>query len=133
MSRLFAWLIDGTLLTLHVAALSWLAGRDRWLDLLLADLRPWCALAACLAIAWSWFFVSLGGSTPGMMLLGQRIETLRGDPLTPPEALTRALWAVPSFALGLFGFALALFDARGQTLHDKLCGCVVVTGPPPLR
>src|SRR5216684_2922233 len=111
MSRLFAWLIDGTLLSLQLAALLWLAGRSRWL-----------------AIAWSWFFVSLGGCTPGMMLLDQRLETLHGDPLTPAEALGRALLAVPSFALGLFGFTLALFDARGQTLHDKLSGCVVVTG-----
>ena len=34
--------------------------------------------------------------------------------------------AVPSAALGLAGFALALVDPRGQTLHDKLCGAVVV-------
>jgi len=33
---------------------------------------------------------------------------------------------VLSGALGMFGFVLALFDLRGQTLHDKLCGCVAI-------
>jgi uncharacterized RDD family membrane protein YckC len=42
------------------------------------------------------------------------------------EALIRAALAVPSAAFGLAGFALALLDPRGQTLHDKLCGTVVV-------
>jgi hypothetical protein len=27
----------------------------------------------------------------------------------------------------LFGFTLSLFDRRAQTLHDKVCGCVIVT------
>jgi len=45
---------------------------------------------------------------------------------TVAEALARAALAVPSAALGLSGFALALVDPRGQTLHDKLCGAVVV-------
>jgi hypothetical protein len=26
----------------------------------------------------------------------------------------------------VFGFVLALFDARGQTLHDKVSRCVTV-------
>ena len=38
---------------------------------------------------------------------------------------SRALLSLPSAFLGFSGFTLALFDARGQTLHDKLCRCVV--------
>ena len=37
-----------------------------------------------------------------------------------------ALFAVVSAGLGLAGFALALVDLRGQTLHDKLSGAIVV-------
>jgi uncharacterized RDD family membrane protein YckC len=49
-----------------------------------------------------------------------------GAPLDPVQALWRALFALPSAALCLFGFVLALFDARGQTLHDKLSRSLVV-------
>jgi hypothetical protein len=34
--------------------------------------------------------------------------------------------ALPSLAFGAFGFVLALFDAQGQALHDRLTGCRVV-------
>src|SRR6267143_1038313 len=47
-----------------------------------------------------------------------------------PELLlgAPALWIAvgAALALALFGFVLALFDLRGQTLHDKLCRCVAV-------
>jgi len=61
-----------------------------------------------------------------MAFTGQRLRTLEGQPLEPIVAFARALLAVFSGALGLFGFVLALFDLRGQTLHDKLCRCVAV-------
>ncbi len=99
------------------------------LDLLLRGPRLpalWIALCALIAIAYSWLFTALGGRTPGLALAGLRIESRRGGTLTIGESLARALLAVPSAALGLAGFALALVDLRGQTLHDKLCGAVVV-------
>src|SRR5260370_33089165 len=112
MSRLFAWLIDGTLLTLQLAALLWLAGRSRWLDLLLVDLRPWAALAACLASGWPWFFASLGGSTPGLVLLVQRPGTPGGAPLTPAEAFRRRLLAAPAVPVRPLASAPAPLDGR---------------------
>jgi len=50
---------------------------------------------------------------------------LHGGSPTPVAALARALLSVVS-AAGLFGFVLALFDRRAQTLHDKLCRCLVI-------
>jgi uncharacterized RDD family membrane protein YckC len=44
----------------------------------------------------------------------------------PARALVRAALALVSFALFLAGFWLALFDRRGQTLHDKLTRTFVV-------
>jgi uncharacterized RDD family membrane protein YckC len=111
----------------HLLLATRLEGDSRYaLDLLFSAGALWAALGAILAVAYSWLFVALGGRTPGMALASQRVQTLHGDAPTPIEALLRALLAVPSAALGLFGFTLALFDARGQTLHDKICGCVVV-------
>ena len=101
-----------------------------YLEAFLSQAPFWLGFAACLALAYSWIFVALGGRTPGMAFTGQSLRRLGGDPLTPGEALLRALFSLPSAALGLFGFVLALFDSRGQTLHDKLCRCVVVVSPP---
>jgi len=137
-AQLLAWSVDLAVVlacaSLHVAvATALLRGApgsvDQGLDLLLRGPRLpalWGALCALLAVAYSWLFTALGGRTPGLALAGLRVESQRGGTLTVGEALARAALAVPSAALGLSGFALALVDPRGQTLHDKLCGAVVV-------
>ena len=141
-ARLIAWSIDLAVLAGCAAAHVWLAAAiigparlaphgagspDYWLDLLLAPkLIPlWAALAACLAVSYSWLFAMLGGRTPGMALARLKLVTVRGGAPTPAEALARAALSLAS-AAGLLGFALALFDERGQTLHDKLARTEVV-------
>ena len=146
-AQLFAWTVDFAVLALctalHVGLATWLFGAariapegasaDYWLDLLLRGPRLplfWTAQASLLAVAYSWLFAVLGGRTPGLALAGLRLKSLRGGSLTVSEALARAAIAVPSAALGLSGFALALLDPRGQTLHDKLAGAVLVRAQP---
>jgi uncharacterized RDD family membrane protein YckC len=129
--RLAGWSVDLALVAALFAGHVWLAGAlsgetGYWLDLLLAFPLLWASLAACLALAFSWSFVALRGRTPGMALTGQRLRSLRGDAPTPLLAFARALLSVASAGLGLFGFVLAFLDLRGQTLHDKLCRCVVI-------
>lgn len=112
-----------------VLALAWTAGRLGGRDigeLVLEMPGVWLGLSAGLALAYSWSYIALGGRTPAMALLGLRLLSAQGGPISPGLALARALLALLSGALGSFGFALALFDGRAQTLHDKLCGCVVV-------
>jgi uncharacterized RDD family membrane protein YckC len=128
-SRLGAWAIDSALLMLLCCGQILLAARltnHDWVDLALS--RPlfpfWVVLLACDAIACSWMFAA-AGRTPGMLAMGQRFRTLEGGVPTPGEALQRALLSVLSAAPAMFGFSFALFDTRGQTLHDKLCGCIV--------
>ena len=137
-AQLLAWSVDLSLVllcaALHVGVATALlrapaGSADSSLDLLLRGPRLpalWAALSALLAIAYSWLFTTLGGRTPGLALAGLRVESKRGGTLTVGEALARAALAVPSAALGLSGFALALVDPRGQTLHDKLSGAIVV-------
>ena len=128
-SRLAAWAIDGSLLaflaSLQILLAAWLTNHD-WIDLALS--RPlfpfWLVLVACDAITCSWLFAA-AGRTPGMLALHQRLRTLDGGLPTPGDALQRALLSLLSAAPALFGFSFALFDSRGQTLHDKLCGCIV--------
>jgi uncharacterized RDD family membrane protein YckC len=128
-SRLGAWCIDGALLAALAAGQILLVAaftHHDWLDLALSQpLFPfWAVLTACDALACSWLFAAMG-RTPGMAVLGQHLRTLDGELPTPAEALQRALLSLLSAAPALFGFSFALFDARGQTLHDKLCGCIV--------
>ena len=125
--RLVAFAVDAAVLALIVSAHAALALQStRYpFDTLRAQGWLFLSLAAVLAVAYSWFFVALAARTPGMALAGLRLQTLQGASPNPSQAFARALLCLLS-AVGLFGFALALFDARGQTLHDKLCRCVAI-------
>ena len=143
-AQLLAWSIDLALVlicaALHVALAALVLGlgrlapaqtgsADYWVDLLLFTRRLpllWTLLAASLALSYSWLFAALGGRTPGMALARLRLVSEQGGSPSPARALFRAAISLPSAALGLAGFALALFDPRGQTLHDKLARTVVV-------
>ncbi len=127
--RLVAWTVDLAIVCAFVAANVVAAARLSGQDPLFALARGgglFAGLAAALSVAWSWLFVAGSARTPGMALTGQRLQTMEGARPGPGRALARALLALVSAAAGLFGFVLALFDPRGQTLHDKLCRCVAV-------
>lgn len=95
------------------------------LDALLREPGLWAGLLALVGMAYSFVFVALQGRTPGMAAARCELRTVVGDALSPLEALLRAVISAASTP-ALFGFVLAVFDRRGQTLHDKLCGCLVV-------
>lgn len=84
--------------------------------LLLVLATVYCAVAAFL---WN-------GRTLGRLLLGLRLVDTHGLAPAPTRAIVRALLSVVSFGLFLGGFWMALFDRRGQTLHDKLTSTFVV-------
>jgi uncharacterized RDD family membrane protein YckC len=84
-------------------------------------------MAVGLAAAYTTLFaVVWSGRTPGRLLTGIRLVDARGSVPGPVRALIRAVFALVSFSFGLSGFWWALFDRRGQTLHDKLCSTFVV-------
>ncbi|HSP80777.1 MAG TPA: RDD family protein, partial [Myxococcaceae bacterium] len=66
------------------------------------------------------------GRTLGRGLLGLRLVDTHGLSPAPGRAVVRALLASLSFGLFFAGFWMALFDRRGQTLHDKLTSTYVV-------
>ena len=61
-----------------------------------------------------------------LAVLGLRLVDTHGLAPAPTRAIVRALLSVVSFGLFLGGFWMALFDRRGQTLHDKLTSTFVV-------
>jgi uncharacterized RDD family membrane protein YckC len=79
------------------------------------------SLVYCTVSAFLW-----NGRTLGRRLLGLRLVDTHGLAPAPGRAVIRALLAGLSFGLFLAGFWMALFDRRGQTLHDKLTSTYVV-------
>ena len=143
--RITAFIVDGTLIggvlalyvglaaaliAPHGATSTQLTGIDGVMarvHQLNAVLAPCVALALVLGLAYAGAFALLwNGRTPGRRLLGIRLVDRTGLAPTPGRAITRAALAVLSFVPFLAGFWLALFDRRGQTLHDKLTQTFVV-------
>ncbi|QRK13775.1 RDD family protein [Archangium violaceum] len=79
------------------------------------------SLVYCAVAAFLW-----NGRTLGRRLLGLRLVDTHGLAPAPGRAIVRAMLASLSFGLFLAGFWMALFDRRGQTLHDKLTSTYVV-------
>ncbi|PTL82332.1 RDD family protein [Vitiosangium sp. GDMCC 1.1324] len=79
------------------------------------------SLVYCAVSSFLW-----NGRTLGRRLLGLRLVDTHGLAPAPGRAVLRAVLASLSFGLFLAGFWMALFDRRGQTLHDKLTSTYVV-------
>ncbi|WP_233278180.1 RDD family protein [Myxococcus stipitatus] len=109
------------------AGLSGLDGFVAWLRALHTVLLPGfflvllLALVYCAVAAFLW-----NGRTLGRLLLGLRLVDTHGLAPAPGRAIVRAMLSSVSFVLFLGGFWMALFDRRGQTLHDKLTSTFVV-------
>ncbi|MCE9669238.1 RDD family protein [Myxococcus stipitatus] len=109
------------------AGLSGLDGFVAWLRALHSVLLPGfflvliLALVYCAVAAFLW-----NGRTLGRLLLGLRLVDTHGLAPAPGRAIIRAMLSSVSFVLFLGGFWMALFDRRGQTLHDKLTSTFVV-------
>lgn len=142
--RLLAWAVDGIAIAGVLALYLWIAsaitgfkspasqlsGLDRFvarLHALQSILLPGAVLGLVIALAYSAAFaVLLDGRTLGRLVAGIRLVDRSGVAPSPTRAVIRALLSTLSFGLFLGGFWLALFDRRGQTLHDKLTSTFVI-------
>ena len=98
-----------------------------WINALKSVLVPGAILVLVLATVYCAVAAFLwNGRTLGRMVLGLRLVDTHGLAPAPARAIVRALLSVVSFGLFLGGFWMALFDRRGQTLHDKLTSTFVV-------
>lgn len=81
-----------------------------------------------LLLCYFFFFTAYGGRTPGKMLLGLKVETAEGKPLTWARALGRTFGYLVSIITWGLGFLLAAGPAK-RALHDRLAGTRVVKQP----
>jgi uncharacterized RDD family membrane protein YckC len=103
---------------------------DAWVQRAHAMERIWIpglALCALLALLYTAVFgFAWRGRTLGRTLAGIRLVDKRGRAPSALRAVFRAILSVFSVAFFLGGIWLALFDRRGQTLHDKLTSTFVI-------
>jgi resuscitation-promoting factor RpfA len=132
--RLGAFAVDGLLIGglvfLMLSAASLAVGRGGGGDALSAVGKlavPGAALGTLLSLVYATLSAVLfRGRTAGRLVFAIRLVDKTGDAPQFTRAIVRAVLAVVSFLLFLSGFWLALFDRKGQTLHDKLTGTFIV-------
>jgi len=71
-------------------------------------------------------FVSLCGATPGKRLFRLRIVSSSGEPIKWKRSFARTVAQIPSGAIAGLGYLMALIDWERRTLHDRICGTIVI-------
>lgn len=88
-----------------------------------------CASSILSVLLYLWYYIFLqarSGQTPGKKLMGIRVVSADGGPVSRGRYLVRLIgYWVDGLLLGI-GFLLALVDENAQALHDKLSSTYVV-------
>lgn len=99
---------------------------------------PASVIGLLIELAYSYFFLTRTGATPGKKALGLSVR-LREVPGPPPGQAVVKRWAITavfSFVCGCLSLVDVLFplwDVKKQALHDKIADTNVVVGPQQRR
>ncbi len=74
----------------------------------------------------TYFWTSNQGQTPGKRVMGLRVVKTNGGNIGVLSAIIRYVGYWINTAIFLLGWIWAIFDGKGQGLHDKLAGTMVV-------
>ncbi len=80
-----------------------------------------------LSAAYEVWFLTRYGATPGKMVIGKKVVTADGAPLSIGRALGRYFATWLSYFTLMIGFIMAAFDEEKRALHDRICDTRVVT------
>jgi uncharacterized RDD family membrane protein YckC len=83
------------------------------------------SLVLVLFLYW-WASTAVAGRTPGMAVVGLRIVSRVGDPLSGGHAFVRVLTLPLSLILLGLGLLGIVFDRERRALHDVMAGSTVV-------
>ena len=136
--RSLAWTID---LCIAVACYAAVAILFAFLGLFGME-NIWQGVLLLFMFFFNWFYnvvfeMSRHGATPGQRLIGLRVASVSGGPVSLPQSLIRNLLRVIDFmpVAYLFGFLCTLCNRRFQRLGDLVADTVVVyadpKAPPP--
>ncbi|MCI0520726.1 MAG: RDD family protein [Chloroflexi bacterium] len=146
-SRLFAFFIDTTIISLTVVSITWFIQVTlntfrldaiidfisryfplvrELVDFITRPLSTGLATSMIIPFVYNVFFWVFTGQTPGKSLLGLRIVTLQGKKLSIWRAVLRYLGYYLSILPLFIGFLWVLADDNRQSWHDKIAGTIVV-------
>ncbi len=74
---------------------------------------------------YAWIGVALAGKTLGMSIVGIRVVSAEGRPVTPVNAAVRTL-VLPISIASVVGLAGIVFDSKQRALHDRVATTAVV-------
>lgn len=83
-------------------------------------------LGMCFGFGYYIYFVGRFGATPGKMAIGARIVNADGSPVSYLKAAGRMLAEIISALTFGIGYMMCGWDAQKRTLHDRICGTVVI-------
>jgi uncharacterized RDD family membrane protein YckC len=72
------------------------------------------------------YFISQKGATLGKMLMGVKVVTPTGAPITVGRAAGRYFAQILSGLILCIGFIIAAFDSQKRALHDYICNTRVI-------
>jgi len=77
-------------------------------------------------MVYNWYFwTKHNGQTPAKILMGVRVVSTNGQPISDIQAVIRFVGYYINTAFLLLGWIWAAFDEKSQGWHDKLAGTVV--------
>lgn len=133
-SRLLAYSVDIIIIVVVLIFAGWMLNtvstifQFGFLESIATIFQIWITSAIVILFSAGYyiFFWTLVGRTPGKLLLGLRVISHNGRPITFWQAVRRYIGYFIS-AFGLYiGYLWVLFDNRRQGWHDKLAGTYVV-------
>lgn len=84
------------------------------------------AIGFAVSAAYVIFFLGRFGATPGKMMLGLKVVTDAGEPISYGRATGRWFAEILSSLICLIGYIIAAFDQEKRTLHDHLASTRVI-------
>jgi uncharacterized RDD family membrane protein YckC len=83
-------------------------------------------IGAALNLAYSVYFISTRGATPGKMVLNLKVIRSDGSPVSAGRAAGRYFAQVLSGMILFIGYIIAAFDSEKRALHDHLADTRVI-------
>ncbi len=135
--RFVAVLVDGILLSIVVFPLRWAvtmigitpraaAGGFSVDNNWLAFWSFGTLIAYLIEFIYSVYFISQKGATLGKMLMGVKVVTATGGPISVGRAIGRFFARYLSTLTLFIGYIMAAFDDQKRALHDHICNTRVV-------
>jgi uncharacterized RDD family membrane protein YckC len=97
------------------------------LEIFTAAYFSWAtAISFALGIAYQVFFISQKGATLGKMIMGVKVVTANGGPVSVGRAFGRYFACYLSGLTLCIGYIIAAFDDQKRALHDHICNTRVI-------